>query len=759
MSDVQKPVEASASTVPTAAEPTVEPSTTTSEPTVTPHAPTESAGTETKLAEPASTEAAQVPAATTDVPVTEDATVGEPKPVTEATTDAKPVVEGHLGYKAPGLVKSLRFSKKFFWFGEEPVTPKNLYYYLRGEKSETANHDAAWSSQTGKGLLYFAKYAESKLTPNGIINLADVSHLTKDAPNEFHFKFHGAKHTFQAASTAERDGWVAAIETRAAEAKQSVETITGSAGYKETKEKLGKPAGPVASTPAKSESSAPKKSTDQALEPVKKDNASTSSSSSSDAEGKKSKKQKSRSVSRKRASIFGSLLAKKDDHEEKKHEKKEDKAEDKAVKQAEKEEKKEEKKVEKLEKDEAKSETIQPAHAGEVPVETSIYAPAVAAAAAAEGGHKLHDEPTEASTTVHTPEGAIKETTTTTTKKDTPKETPKINKRNSLFGSLFQKKDAAPAPVEKDEKEITPTVPPKDVDAPVVAKETETPTVIPVAASEPVDAPAKPSTEVAEPVTAPVATESAAPTTTTPKKEYSSSPGKESFFGKFLKTEKTKFQQKKEEKAEDKTETVEPEESKTEATPVTAPTTETSAPVVTPSETPTTQPAATTTPEGTTTTTTAPVTSRETTPAEPAKDRRRSSFFSTLGTKKEKKSEVTSDTETGDAQSKPKPTQGSKIGELFRKPSRAVRGSSANRESSKKEAASPAPVPETSETAATTETPTDPVTQDAAPAATTAPEAQNTGSVENGAIGDVVPEAVSVGQSREQATPQVQAAA
>jgi hypothetical protein len=65
----------------------------------------------------------------------------------------------------------LRFSKKHFWFGDEAVAIKDLHSYLRGEKPELAHHNAAWSSHTGKGLLYFAKSVDQKSTPAGIINL------------------------------------------------------------------------------------------------------------------------------------------------------------------------------------------------------------------------------------------------------------------------------------------------------------------------------------------------------------------------------------------------------------------------------------------------------------------------------------------------------------------------------------------------------------------------------------------------------------
>jgi hypothetical protein len=63
------------------------------------------------------------------------------------------------------------FQKKFFWFGSEPVEHKHLSNYLRGEKPEAGNHNAAWAAHTGKGLLFFSKKASEKATPAGIFNL------------------------------------------------------------------------------------------------------------------------------------------------------------------------------------------------------------------------------------------------------------------------------------------------------------------------------------------------------------------------------------------------------------------------------------------------------------------------------------------------------------------------------------------------------------------------------------------------------------
>lgn len=69
------------------------------------------------------------------------------------------------------------FQKRFFWFGTDAVEVKSLSNYLRGEKPEAGNHNAAWASQTGKGLLYFSKQAGEKSAPVGLINLVSDAQI------------------------------------------------------------------------------------------------------------------------------------------------------------------------------------------------------------------------------------------------------------------------------------------------------------------------------------------------------------------------------------------------------------------------------------------------------------------------------------------------------------------------------------------------------------------------------------------------------
>ena len=122
------------------------------------------------------------------------------------------------------------------------------------------------------------------------------------------------------------------------------------------------------------------------------------------------------------------------------------------------------------------------------------------------------------------------------------------------------------------------------------------------------------------------------------------------------------------------------------------------------------------------------------------KERRRSSFFGTLGGKKEKRSDVISDTEGTDGEGKK--SASTKLTGLFRKPSRAVKGGSSTDAS----ASSPAAVAESSEAPA-------PVSKDIPAITETSPEPHMNGngfaegSKEN--VGGNVPELVSAGHPQQ----------
>ncbi|KDB27641.1 hypothetical protein H109_00581 [Trichophyton interdigitale MR816] len=364
MSEVQKPAEET---------PAVVPETT---------AAATTAATET----PAVTEPVAAATTTTEEPVkaAEEAPAAE-----EAAKEVVPATDGQLGYKAPGLVKSFRFVKRHFWFSEEPVESKQLTSYFQNEKLSVAHPNAAWASQTGKGLLFFAKRAEDKANPAGIINLSDVTDITKDGNNDFVFKLHGQKHTFQAADADERDSWMAAIEAKSAEGKSAKEEIVGGEGYKSELEKFTKvPVVAAVAGTAKKVTDEANKAVDAVVEPK---------------EEKKDDK-KSRSQSRKRASIFGNFLGKKEEQEEKKDEQKE---EDKT------EENKEAK------KDDAEA---TPAAVTDAPVVTEPAAVETAEASTPAAAEAAADAPAEESK----PE-------------EKKTETPVKSKRTSIFGNFFQK--------------------------------------------------------------------------------------------------------------------------------------------------------------------------------------------------------------------------------------------------------------------------------------------------------------------------------
>ncbi|KAL8802413.1 MAG: hypothetical protein Q9182_003836 [Xanthomendoza sp. 2 TL-2023] len=468
-----------------------------------------------------------------------------------AGVESQPINEGVLGYKQPGLVKSLMYSKKFFWFSDEPVEHKHLTEYLRGEKAtDLARPNAAHASQTGKGLLFFAKRVEDKPQPQGIINLADIKDVTKTGPTEFTFKYHGHKHAFQAGNTTERDGWLSALETRHTEAKTNRDGVVGSEGYKSSLEKYSKP-GAIGGATSTSRSLSRHKKTndvkaaDSTSSPVVAGVGGDSASSSDEA---KASNAKSRSQSRKRGSMFGALLGKKEQHDEKKElkkeekeEKKEEKAEDKAIKAEIKEEEKEEQKEEKLL---AKEEKKAPKSDGVVEPKPLD---AAAVAARVMGNPVI---PVEGATTQEAPVAPATTTATSTTAAEpveptaaaespvstTPRETaPKANKRNSIFGGLFGKKETpatTPTPTATSTaNETAPAVPTKGTEpAPISQVDGQT---------------ENPATETAPTVdsTAPAATSETVPVTssaTSPVSPDASKANRRSSFFSNLGTKKEK---------------------------------------------------------------------------------------------------------------------------------------------------------------------------------------------------------------------------
>lgn len=161
---------------------------------------------------------------------------------------------------------------------------------------------------------------------------AEAAEPTTDGPNKFVLSSKGHKHTFKAASAAERDNWVNQIKAKITEAKELAKTVTESEKYKAT----------IASfqpQPVKKEEKAEDKKAEEkkaeeapkaaeettpATETAAPVTTETAATEAPKEEAKDVKTdERKRSASRKRASIFGALLGKKEEKvEEKKSEEK-----------------------------------------------------------------------------------------------------------------------------------------------------------------------------------------------------------------------------------------------------------------------------------------------------------------------------------------------------------------------------------------------------------------------------------------------------
>ncbi|KAJ2966171.1 hypothetical protein NUW58_g10728 [Xylaria curta] len=320
-----------------------------------------------------------------------------------------------------------------FWFGADALEKEKLVTYLKNEKaSDVAHHVVSWATETGKGLLFYGKESD-KTTPVGVIQLSEASEPVVDGSNKFHFTAKGHKHTFKAPTAADRDNWVEQIKAKIAEAKELATTVTESETYKQTLEALKPAPAKKEEKPAAAAVETPKEEApvETAEEPKEEDKKEEAKEEKKDAKDEKKEEPKRRSASRKRASIFGNFLGKKDEA------KKETPAEDKSA------------------------ETEAAATTEPTPVEQIIQATEAEATPA--------DAPTEAA-----PAEETKET------KEATKPAP--TKRASLFGGLsFGKKKA--------ETDSTPTTPAKEETPIAEAPVAETAPVIPaVETTEPLSA-------------------------------------------------------------------------------------------------------------------------------------------------------------------------------------------------------------------------------------------------------------------------------
>ncbi|KAK5631641.1 hypothetical protein RRF57_007355 [Xylaria bambusicola] len=390
-----------------------------------------------------------------ETPVTEAAAETPAEETPAVAEEVKPIEAGTLEHKgAPAnFPKNLLYTKNHFWFGSDALEKEKLATYLKHEKAtDVGHHVVSWAAETGKGLLFFGKESD-KTTPTGVIQLSEASEPTVEGSHKFHFTAKGHKHTFKAPTTADRDNWVEQIKVKIAEAKELAITVTESETYKQTLESL-KPV-PAAKKEEKSVAEAPKEDAPAgAAEEVKEAKEEEKEEAKDEKKEEKKEEPKRRSASRKRASIFGNFLGKKEES------KKETSAEDKP----------------------AESEAAPATET--TPIEQIIEATEAEAAA----------QPAEVAATEATPTSAEEAKDTKEVAKPTP------TKRASLFSGLsFGKKKA--------ESESAPSTSAKEEASATEAPVAETAPVIPaVETTEPLTAevasPAEASTEATEAVPA-----------------------------------------------------------------------------------------------------------------------------------------------------------------------------------------------------------------------------------------------------------------
>lgn len=273
---------------------------------------------------------------------------------------------------------------------------------------------------------------------------------------------------------------------------------------------------------------APRKSTDKIPTAAKTDASSSDSSRAEDKE-KKAKERRSRSASRKRTSLFGSFLGRKEEHDEKKAETEDattTTTEVPAVKPLETEPTAPAESATKVEESKPAEGSLDGPAVGTLiwrppcadlaligPASRVVAAPVVPIA---------EDKPAPIAKDGEAEAAEAPKTTEPVTSVASSKEAPKPNKRNSFFDTVFRRRDMASPSEEKKEHDVAPTVPAKDSEIPATAP------TLPEPATVTTDKPSEPIAALTPPATNDAA------------KDKPASAPKESFFGRFLRQDKAK---------------------------------------------------------------------------------------------------------------------------------------------------------------------------------------------------------------------------
>ncbi len=267
----------------------------------------------------------------------------------------------------------------------------------------------------------------------------------------------------------------------------------------------------------------PRKSSDKVPTAAKTDASSSDSSRAEDKE-KKAKDRRSRSASRKRTSLFGSLLGRKEEHDEKKSESAEAKPEVPAIKPLETETTTEAETAPKVDEIKPAGTSLDPEAVGTSMLTSSDGSALIWVASRVVTAPVIpvtEDKPAPIAKDGDAPATEAPKATEPVTPAAS-KEAPKPSKRNSLFGTFFQRRETASPSEEKKEHDLVPAVPAKDSEISATAP------TLPETANVTEDKPSEP-----------IAT-SPAPATSEVSKEKPASAPKEGFFGRFLRQDKAK---------------------------------------------------------------------------------------------------------------------------------------------------------------------------------------------------------------------------
>jgi hypothetical protein len=198
------------------------------------------------------TETAPVPPRDLDsIPSTPVAETEAPQPQPE-TTNTDSESSGHVPFKLsdpPGALfhykdsdrNLYQYTERYLWLSEERCEIGKLQTSMLQEDSAISSKAAAWSSQTGIGLLYLTDGPDKSARLKGILCLAYATDFVKPADDVFGFTILGTIHRFQKIDPDDPDvcqRWTIAIWKAITAAKDLRSTVESSPGYKRQLQEL-----------------------------------------------------------------------------------------------------------------------------------------------------------------------------------------------------------------------------------------------------------------------------------------------------------------------------------------------------------------------------------------------------------------------------------------------------------------------------------------------------------------------------------------